>query len=144
MFDLCSLDLCSYKEGLHKTRSLVSGSENWAWKRLEQPERTLENFPNLKCCHYCSFHQCCFVLCMALESTWTLCPLDVPTCENFLKKFLLLFSYSYVPFLPTPPPHPSRTPLPPPLSPSPLDLVHVSFIVVPVIPSPHWGHLFCP
>lgn len=33
MFDLFSLDLCSYKGGLHRAQSLVSGSENWAWER---------------------------------------------------------------------------------------------------------------
>ena len=38
-------------------------------------------------------------------------------CE-FLK-FLLLFNYSCVPFLPIPPPHPSWTPLPPHLHPPP-------------------------
>ena len=32
----------------------------------------------------------------------------------FLKKFLLLFNYSSLPFLPIPPPHPSRIHLPPP------------------------------
>ena len=37
---------------------------------------------------------------------------------NFLK-FLLLFNYSCIPFLPIPPPHPSRTHLPPPPPPSP-------------------------
>ena len=49
--------------------------------------------------------------------------------------FLLLFNYSCVPFLPIPPPHPN--PPPSPTSILPLDFVHVSFIVVPVIPSPH-------
>ena len=32
----------------------------------------------------------------------------------FLKKFLLLFNYSCMPFLPIPPPHPSQSYLPPP------------------------------
>ena len=45
----------------------------------------------------------------------------------FYYNFLLLFNYSCVPFLPIPPPHPTL----------PLDPLHVSFIVVPVIPSPH-------
>ena len=39
-----------------------------------------------------------------------------------LKKFLLLFNYSCMPFLPIPPPHPSQTHLPPPTPPSPLIL----------------------
>ena len=38
---------------------------------------------------------------------------------TFLKKFLLLFNYSCMPFLPIPPPHPSRTHLPPPPPPFP-------------------------
>ena len=56
---------------------------------------------------------------------------------SFFLNFLVLFNYSCVPFLPIPPPHPSQTPLPPSPPPSPLDFVHVSFIVVPIIPSPH-------
>ena len=55
----------------------------------------------------------------------------------FLKKFLLLFNYSCMPFLPIPPPHPSQSQPLSPTSTLPLDLVHVSFKVVPVIPSPH-------
>ena len=51
--------------------------------------------------------------------------------------FVLLFNYSCVPFLPIPLPHPIRTPPPSPTSTLPLDFVHVPFIVVPVIPSPH-------
>ena len=55
---------------------------------------------------------------------------------SFLKIILLLFNYSCLHFLPTPPhPHPS-----PPCSLAstlPLDFVHVSFIVVPENPSPH-------
>ena len=43
-------------------------------------------------------------------------------------KFLLLFNYSCMPFLPIPPPSPTST--------LPLDFVHVSFIVVPENPSP--------
>ena len=49
-------------------------------------------------------------------------------------KILLLFNNNCMPFLPIPPPHPSWTHLPP-TSTLPLDFVHVSFIVVPVIPS---------
>ena len=52
--------------------------------------------------------------------------------KNF---FLLLFNYSCVPFLPIPPPQ--LNPPPSPTSSLPLDFVHVTFIVVPVIPSPH-------
>ena len=37
----------------------------------------------------------------------------------FLKKILLLFSYSCLHFLPIPPPHPSQPHLPPPPTPSP-------------------------
>ena len=47
------------------------------------------------------------------------------------KIFLLLFNYSCMPFLPIPPPHPN--PPPSPTSTLPLDFVHVSSIVVPVI-----------
>ena len=52
----------------------------------------------------------------------------------FFKKFLLLFNYSCL-YFPSTPPQPN----PPPSSAStlPLDFVHVSFIVAPVIPSPH-------
>ena len=56
----------------------------------------------------------------------------------FLIKFLLLFNYSCLPFLPIPPPQPQPNPSPSPASTLPLDFVHVSFIVVPVIPSPHY------
>ena len=42
------------------------------------------------------------------------------TRNNFFLNFLLLFNYSCVPFLPIPPPHPSRNPHPPPTPPSPL------------------------
>ena len=53
----------------------------------------------------------------------------------------MLFNYSCLSFLPTPPPHPS-TPLQPnsppsPASTLPLGFVHVSFIVVLENPSPH-------
>ena len=38
---------------------------------------------------------------------------------SLFKKFLLLFNYSFMPFLPIPPPHPSRTPSLPKLHPPP-------------------------
>ena len=57
----------------------------------------------------------------------------------FILFFLLLFNYSCLHFLPTTPPHPSQTHLPPPSPTStlPLGFVLVSFIVPPENPSPH-------
>ena len=49
--------------------------------------------------------------------------------------FSCLFKYSFLPFPPTPPHHFSPPYLPPPFSP-PLVIVHMSFIIVPVNPSP--------
>ena len=48
-------------------------------------------------------------------------------CLAFFKKYLLLFNYSYLHFLPIPPPHPSQTPLLPPPLPSPLILFMCPF-----------------
>ena len=61
----------------------------------------------------------------------------------FLIYFLLLFNYSCTPFLPFPPPtaaEPNSLPHPHP----PLDFVHVSFTIVPAIPSFHCPHLTTP
>ena len=58
----------------------------------------------------------------------------------FFKIVILLFNYSS---LPTTPPHPKQTHLPP-LLPCSLGFVHVSFIVVPENPSPHYKvNLYC-
>ena len=46
-----------------------------------------------------------------------------------------MFNYSFLPFAPTTPHHPSRPHLLPPFL-SPLVIVHVSFIIVPANPSP--------
>ena len=71
-------------------------------------------------------------------------------CFFLFKKYLLLFNYSCMPFLPISP-HPQLNPPPSPTSTLLLDFVHVSFIVVPVIPSPHcplptppWKQPKCP
>ena len=56
----------------------------------------------------------------------------------FLKLInLFLFNYNCLHFLPIPPPHPSQSHLLP-TSTLPLDFVLVSFIVVPIDPSPHY------
>ena len=54
-----------------------------------------------------TFGRCCFFL----QSRFI---------YSFIFKFLLLFNYSCLPFLPIPPPHPSPTHLPLPPPPSPL------------------------
>ena len=60
---------------------------------------------------------------------------------SFLKKIIVIQLQLSAFF-----PHPSTPPQPnPPLSPAstlPLDFVHVSFIVAPVNPSPHYPQLF--
>ena len=47
-----------------------------------------------------------------------------------------MFKYSFLPFPPTPPHHPSPPHLPP-LFPPRFVIAHVSFIVIPVNPSPY-------
>ena len=64
-------------------------------------------------------------------------------CKAFTSPFLYIYNYFTVvqvqlsAFTPTTPPHPSHPHLPP-LIPLPLGFVHVSFIIVPENPSPHY------
>ena len=76
-------------------------------------------------------------------------PLILPMCPFFffqiyLKNFFFKFIYCYlitvVCLFPPPFTPPQVNPLPSPLSTLPLGFVHVSFIVVPVIPSSHCPH----
>ena len=57
--------------------------------------------------------------------------------KNFLKIILLLFSYSCLHFLPTPPPHPSQTHLPPPPWFYPCVLYSSSWKPLSSLPPPH-------
>ena len=56
---------------------------------------------------------------------------------SFFKKFFIVIQLQLCAFSPHPSTSPQTNPPPSPTSTLPLDFVHVSFIVVPVIPSPH-------
>ena len=118
--------LLSLQKAFHPPRRrwmAMVGSTLW---RTQDAHRTHKS-PSLKPC--CALHVwfSLYVFCLSV------CFLVYFVCKIIYSffKFLLLFNYSCMPFLPIPPPHPSWTHLPPPPPPSPLTYI------IPFIP---WNH----